>query len=258
MNVMDLFSLRGKSAIVTGGGTGLGSQMAEALAEAGANVAIAARRVERCEETRKAIEALGARAMVVQCDIAKEEDCNNLVDTVVREFGRLDILVNNAGISWVAPSLEFPMDKWEKVMRTNVTGTYMLSVAAAKVMKDQGGGKIINIASVGALRGDYPNIVDSVCYSSSKGAILTMTKDLAVKWAQYRIYVNAICPGWFPTSMNSQLLEDLADEIIPKIPLKRYGRENDLKGLVVFLSSAASDYITAQKFVVDGGLTEAM
>ncbi|NTV90525.1 MAG: glucose 1-dehydrogenase [Clostridiales bacterium] len=258
MNVMDLFSLKGKVAIVTGGSVGLGAQMAEALAEAGADIVIAARKVERCADMCKKLEALGVKALAVACDIGREEDCQNLVDAAVREFGRLDILVNNAGIAFGAESMSYPMDKWQTVINTNITGTFQLSVKAAKIMKEHGGGKIINIASMGALRGDAPEIVDSVSYSSSKGAVLTMTKDLAVKWARYGIYVNAICPGWFPTDMSSKHLTSKADVIIPKIPLRRYGGENDLKGVVVYLASAASDYMTAQYMVIDGGITEAL
>lgn len=255
MHVKDMFVLDGKTAVVTGGSVGLGAQMATALAEAGANVVIAARKVERCVEMCAQLEKTGVRALAVACDVSKEEDCQNLVDITVKEFGALDILVNNAGISWIADSLNFPMDKWQRVMNLNVTGTFQLSVMAAKIMQERGGGKIVNIASIGGLGGDVPEHVDSVVYTASKGALLTMTKDLAVKWARYGITVNAICPGWFPTSMNDELLQGLADELIPRIPLGRYGGSEDLKGLIVFLSSAASDYITGQYVVIDGGQT---
>jgi NAD(P)-dependent dehydrogenase (short-subunit alcohol dehydrogenase family) len=255
MHVKDMFVLDGKTAVVTGGSVGLGAQMATALAEAGANVVIAARKVERCVAMCAQLEKTGVRTLAVACDVSKEEDCQNLVDVTVKEFGALDILVNNAGISWIADSLNFPMDKWQRVMNLNVTGTFQLSVMAAKIMKERGGGKIVNISSIGGLGGDLPEHVDSVVYTASKGALLTMTKDLAVKWARYGIKVNAICPGWFPTSMNDKLLEALADTLLPRIPLGRYGGSEDLKGLIVFLCSAASDYITGQYVVVDGGQT---
>jgi gluconate 5-dehydrogenase len=255
MHVMDMFALNGKTAVVTGGSVGLGAQMATALAEAGANVVVAARKVDRCKEMCAKLEANGIRSIAVACDVSKEEDCQKLVDATSKEFGRVDILVNNAGISWVAESLNFPMDKWQKVMNLNVNGTFQLSAMAAKVMKEQGGGKIVNIASIGGLGGDLPENVDSVPYTASKGAVITMTKDLAVKWARYGITVNAICPGWFPTSMNDKLLEEQAVRLIPRIPLGRYGGSEDIKGLIVFLSSAASDYMTGQIVIADGGQT---
>ena len=225
--------------------------MASALAEAGANVVVAARKVERCVEMCTKLEKNGVRAIPVACDVSEPEDCQNLVDVTMKEFCRLDILVNNAGISWVSDALEFPMDKWQKVINLNVNGTFQLSVMAARVMKEQGKGKIVNISSIGGFRGDFPENANSVAYTTSKGAILTMTKDLAVKWAQYGINVNAICPGWFPTSLNDKHLEEMADKLIPRIPLRRYGGSEDLKGLVVFLSSSASDYITGQFVVVN-------
>jgi NAD(P)-dependent dehydrogenase (short-subunit alcohol dehydrogenase family) len=255
MHVMDLFSLKNKTAVITGGSIGLGAQMATALAEAGANVVIAARKIDRCIEICTRLEKTGIRALPVSCDVSKAEDCRNLIDNTVKEFKTLDILVNNAGLSWIADSLNFPMDKWQKVISLNVNGTFQLSAMAANIMKDHGGGKIINISSMGALRGDFPEIVDSVAYSSSKGAVLTMTKDLAVKWARFGINVNAICPGWFPTSLNGKFLEKNAEKLIPRIPLGRFGGKEDLKGLIVFLSSAASDYITGQIIVADGGQT---
>lgn len=255
MDVKEMFKLNGKVAVVTGGSVGLGAQMATAMAEAGANVVVAARKVDRCIELCKKLETLGVRALPVACDASKIEDCQNLVDATMKEFGRLDILVNNAGISWVSDSLNFPMDKWQRVINLNVNGTFQLSAMAAKIMKEQGGGKIVNIGSIGGLRGDYPENADSVPYSASKGAVLAMTKDLAAKWARYNINVNAICPGWFPTSMNDKHLEGLAPKLLPRIPLGRFGGNDDLKGLIVFLSSAASNYITGQFVIVDGGQT---
>jgi gluconate 5-dehydrogenase len=255
MHVREMFDLHGRTAVITGGSVGLGAQAATALAEAGADVVIAARKVERCVEMCARLEKTGARTLAVAADVSKEGDCRNLVDATVKQFGRLDILVNNAGISWVADSLEFPMDKWQKVMNLNVNGTFQLSMMAARVMKEQGGGKIVNMASIGAFGGDMPENVDSVAYTTSKGAVITMTKDLAVKWARYRINVNAICPGWFPTGLNEKHLEALRDKLIPRIPLGRYGGSEDLKGVVLFLCAAASDYVTGQYFVVDGGQT---
>jgi NAD(P)-dependent dehydrogenase (short-subunit alcohol dehydrogenase family) len=253
MHVKDLFQLNGKVAIVTGGSVGLGAQMATALAEAGADVVVAARKVERCIEFASKLEHLGIRALPLACDVSKAEDCQSLVDRTVEEFGRLDILINNAGISWIAPAIDFPMDKWQRVMNLNVNGTFQLAQMAARIMKVQGGGKIINMCSIGAFGGDYPENVDSIVYTTSKGAVLTMTKDLAVKWARYGITVNALCPGWFPTGLNDQHLKAMAPKLIPRIPLGRYGGDGDLKGLTVFLASAASNYVTGQYVIIDGG-----
>lgn len=253
MHVRDLFQLNGKIAIITGGSVGLGAQMATALAEAGADVVIAARKVDRCVELASMLERLGIRALPVACDVSKAEDCQRLVDMTVQEFGGLDILVNNAGISWIAPAIDFPMDKWQRVMNLNVNGTFQLAQMAARTMKDRGGGKIINMCSIGAFGGDYPENVDSIVYTTSKGAVLTMTKDLAVKWARYGITVNAMCPGWFPTGLNDQHLKDMVPKLIPRIPLGRYGGDEDLKGLIVFLASRASDYMTGQYVIIDGG-----
>ncbi|MDC7125516.1 MAG: SDR family oxidoreductase [Spirochaetales bacterium] len=255
MNVKELFDLSGKNAVVTGGSVGLGAQIAEAFAEAGANVVIAARKVERCEALCEKLSTLGIKAVPAACDVSKEEDCQKLVEKTVSELGSIDILVNNAGISWVTDSLNFPMDKWQKVMGLNINGTFQLSAIAAREMKTQGSGKIINIASIGGLGGDMPENVDSVAYTTSKGAVINMTRDLGVKWARYGINVNAICPGWFPTSLNDKLLEDRAPSLIPKIPLNRYGSKDDLKGAAIYLASAASNYVTGQYIVVDGGQT---
>jgi NAD(P)-dependent dehydrogenase (short-subunit alcohol dehydrogenase family) len=255
MHVMDMFSLKGRVAVVTGGSVGLGAQMAEALAEAGADVVVAARKIDRSIATCAELEKNDIRALPVACDVSKAEDCRNLVDLTMKTFGRLDVLVNNAGISWVTDALTFPMDKWQRVIALNVNGTFQLSAMAAMVMKEQGGGKIVNMGSIGAFGGDWPENVNSVAYSASKGAVLSMTRDLAVKWARHGITVNAICPGWFPTGLNEEHLKEMADRLIPRIPLGRYGGKEDLKGLIVLLSSRASDYMTGQYFVIDGGQT---
>jgi len=256
MHVRDMFALHGKVAIVTGGSVGLGAQMATALAEAGAGVVIAARKVDRCVALCEKLEkATQARAVPAACDVSKAEDCQRLIEATVKELGRPDILVNNAGMSWTADALEIPLDKWRRVINLNLTGTFQLSQMAARVMKEHGGGKIVNMASIGGFRGDFPENANSIAYAASKGAVMAMTKDLAVKWAPYGIIVNAICPGWFPTSLNDQHLKEMAGKLLPRIPLGRYGGDEDLKGLIVFLASAASDYITGECVVVDGGKT---
>ncbi len=255
MNVFELFSLKGKTAVVTGGSIGLGAQMCMALAEAGANVVVAARKVNRCMELCQELEKLGVRALPVGCNVAITDDCQNLIDVTVKEFGQVDILINNAGITWAADSLNYPMDKWSKVFDVNLTGLFELSVMAARVMKETGGGKIINTASVAAFAGSEPEFQDTVAYNASKAAVVTLTKDLAIKWARYGIYVNAIAPGYFPTHMSSGLLEMTKDIVLPRIPLRRFGKEDDIKGLTLLLASPASDFITGQTFIIDGGMT---
>ncbi len=255
MNVKDMFDLTGKTAVVTGGSIGLGAQMATALAEAGANVVIAVRNVERCAALCSELEKNHIRAIAVACDVGNADDCQKLVDVTVKEFGALDILVNNAGITWGADSMNFPMDRWDQLMNLNLRGLFQLSVMAAKVMKNQGRGKIVNITSVAGLGGSRPEEMNAVAYNASKGALNTLTKDMAVKWASYGIYVNAMAPGFFPTHMSGWLLEKNQHLVLPQIPLNRLGGEDDLKGAIVFLSSAASDYITGHILMVEGGQT---
>lgn len=254
MKVRDLFDLRDRVAIITGGSIGLGRQMAEALAEAGANVVLAARKVERCEEAAREIaREYGTKAIPFRCDVANPDEVRALVEGTVGEFGRIDILVNNAGITWGAPAGEYPLEKWEKVMAVNVTGSFLAAREVFPVMRSQGRGKIINIASLAGFVGVRPELMDAVAYNVSKGATVAMTRDLAVKWARYGICVNAIAPGWFPTHMSEWVIEHRKEGLLEYIPLGRFGNEDDLKGAVVYLASAASDYVTGHVLCVDGG-----
>lgn len=255
MRVKDMFDLTGKTAIITGGSIGLGALMAEGLAEAGANLVIAARKLDRCEETCSKLRELGVKAIPVTCNVANPDDCERLIKTAVDELGTVDILVNNAGYSWAADAIDYPMDKWQEVIDTNLTGLFRLSAQAARVMKEQGRGKIINITSVAGLGGTLPEAQNTVAYNASKAAVITLTKDLAVKWARYGIYVNALAPGFFPTHMSGKLLEKNQHLVLPRVPLNRLGGDQDLKGPIVFLSSSASDYITGICLMVEGGLT---
>lgn len=255
MKVNDLLSLKGKVAIITGGSIGLGAQMSIGLAEAGANVVVAARKVERCVALCEKIEAeIGVKALPVACDASKEEDCKNLIDATVKEFGTVDILVNNAGITWGADAINYPMDKWQKLMDVNLTGVFRLCMLAAQVMKEKGGGKIINISSTTGYGGTYPEHQNTIAYNVSKGAVLTLTQDLGVKWARYNIHVNGIAPGPFVTHMTERHFANVGEDAVKGAnPMGRYGTEWDLKGAVVFLSSAASDFITGHTIPVDGG-----
>lgn len=253
MSVLDLFKLEGKTAIVTGGGRGLGAQIAEGLAEAGANVVICSRNIKACMQMSEKILALGVESMALSCDITKQEDVKRVIEETVKRFGRIDILVNNSGATWGAPVVDMPIEAWQKVINVNVTGTFLMCQEAGKVMIEQGAGKIINIASVAGFGGTNPKYMDTIGYNTSKGAVITFTKDLAVKWGQHNINVNAIAPGFFPTKMSKGLIEQGRDRILESTPLNRFGSDEDLKGAALFLASKASDYITGDILIVDGG-----
>jgi len=252
MHVKELFDLSGRVAIISGGSIGLGRQMAEALSEAGAKLVLCARNKERCDLAAGELQKTGAEVLSLACDVKKPESIQAVVDQSVARFGRIDILINNAGTSWGAPVEEMKLEQWNKVMETNITGTFLFCQAAGRVMVPQKSGKIINIASVAGLRGSPPEF-QAIGYQASKGAVITFTKDLACKWAMHNINVNAIAPGWFPTNMSGALIERGGEELLKRIPLHRFGSERDLKGAALFLASAASDYVTGHTLVVDGG-----
>jgi NAD(P)-dependent dehydrogenase (short-subunit alcohol dehydrogenase family) len=251
----ELFDLSGKVAIVTGGGSGIGRQMATGLAEAGADVALCARKADRCEEVAKELEQLGVRAFGMRCDVRDPAEVQAVVDRTKDELGRVDILVNNAGTSWGAPAEDHPLEGWQKVIDVNLTGVFLFAQTAGRVMIEQQGGKIVNIASAAAFGGAPPELMNAVAYNSSKAGVVGFTRDLATKWAEHGINVNAIAPGWFPSDMNKVLLDAQPDAYLEHIPLKRFGGPDDLKGAVVFLSSRASDFVTGQVVIVDGGQT---
>ena len=255
MKTMDLFDLEGRTAIVTGGAIGLGRQMALGLAEVGANIVICSRKLERCEEMAHEIESLGVKALAFRCDLNKEEEIDHVVKETMKKFGKIDILVNNSGRTWGAPMEELKIEDWKKVIDLNITGTFQFTQKVGREMIRQRNGKIINIASVAGLLGSDPEYLDAIAYNTSKGALITFTKDLAVKWAKYGIQVNAIAPGWFVTEMTKWSREQRGKNILDRLLIKRFGGEDDLKGAVVFLASKASDYITGHILCVDGGLT---
>ncbi len=253
MKPAELFDLTGKVAIVTGGGSGIGRQMATGLAEAGADVVLCARKVERCEEAARGLAALGRRTLALACDVRNPEDVQGVVERTRADLGSVDILVNNAGTSWGAPVEDYPLEGWQKVIDVNLTGVFLFAQAAGRVMIEQRAGKIVNIASVAAFGGAPPELMNAVAYNASKAGVVGFTRDLATKWAEHGINVNAIAPGWFRTDMNDVLLDARPDAYLAGIPLKRFGGEDDLKGAVVFLASRASDHVTGQTLAVDGG-----
>jgi NAD(P)-dependent dehydrogenase (short-subunit alcohol dehydrogenase family) len=255
MNVRELFDLTGRVAIITGGSIGLGRQVAEGFAEMGAHCVICARKAERAEETAAHLRKLGVRTLAVGCDVTDAASVQAVVDKTVSEFGRIDILVNNAGISWAAPIEDMRLSDWNKVFNTNVTGTFLCTQAAGRIMIGQGRGKIINMASVAGMVGAPAEVLQAAAYHASKGAVIAFTKDAACKWAQHNIQVNAIAPGWFPTHMSDWVIGHKKELLLSEIPQRRFGTEDDLKGAAVYLASDASDYMTGQVLVVDGGQT---
>ena len=256
MNTLDLFRLDGKTAIVTGGGRGLGRYMAEALSDAGANVVLCSRKAEPLQEVRDEIEARGGKALALSCDVTKQEDVESVVSAAQEAFGSIDILVNNSGATWGAPPTDMPLEKFDQVIAVNVRGTFLMSQAVGRRMIErESGGAMINISSVAGIVGGKPDYMQTVGYNSSKGAIISMTRDLATSWAEHGITVNAIAPGWFPTRMSGGLIEKFEERMLEDIPLGRFGNPEDLKGVAVFLASPAAAYITGQTIVVDGGAT---
>jgi gluconate 5-dehydrogenase len=266
-----LFSLAGKTAVVTGGSRGLGKEMARALAEAGARVAISARREQWLRPTQDEFAAAGYECLAAICDVTNEGQVQQFVDRTLERFGRIDVLINNAGISWGAPSLELPPEKWRSVLEVNATGAFLMSQAVARHMAaraappaldqaeprpaGQVNGKIINVSSIMGLRGTPPEVLSAASYSASKGALIALTRALAVEWAPYGITVNAIAPGFFPTRMSEGVIERHEAALLARIPLRRFGSARDIGAVAVFLASPASDYLTGQVIAVDGGAT---
>jgi gluconate 5-dehydrogenase len=255
VNVADLLSLKGKIAVVTGGGRGIGKFIAKGLAEAGADIVLGSRKFDNCVAAAKEIESLGVRSLPVQCDLEQPEDIARLIEAAMSSFGRIDILVNNAGLTWGAPTLQYPLDKWEKVMHVNLRAVFLLCKEVANIMVRQERGKIINITSVLSFRGATEEMNAALAYNASKGAINALTLDLAVKLAEHHINVNGIAPGYFDTDLINYAKQDknFTKKFLSRIPMARLGGEDDIKGSAVFLASDASDYITGHILCVDGG-----
>jgi gluconate 5-dehydrogenase len=253
VTVRELFDLSGRVAIVTGGGSGIGRQMAEGLAEAGADLVLCARKADRCEHAARELEHRGVRALGLGCDVRDSEQVAAVVGRTVSEFGSVDVLVNNAGTVWGAAPEDMPLEGWQKVVDVNLTGVFLFAQAAGRVMIARGGGSIVNIASVSGLHGAPPEVMNTIVYHATKGGVIAFTRDLAWKWARHGIRVNAIAPGWFPSDMSKFVLDAQGDELRRRIPLGRFGGPQDLKGAAVFLASPASAYVTGHTLVVDGG-----
>jgi len=249
---LEKFRLDGKAALVTGGSRGLGLEAALALKEAGAKVAVMARRASFFEEARA---QLGEDALYLEGDVRDEARLEAIAEEVEEKLGPLTILVNAAGITWGAPSLEMPVEKVREVLEVNLVGAFLASRVAARRMKERGYGKIVHIASVAGLKGEYPEVLDAVGYSASKGGLIALTRDLAVKWGRWGIRVNALAPGFFPTRMTEKVLPRTEAFLKATLPLGRPGAPGELGGAVLFLASPASDYVTGAVLPVDGGAT---
>jgi NAD(P)-dependent dehydrogenase (short-subunit alcohol dehydrogenase family) len=250
MSVIDRFRLDGKVALVTGASSGLGVAFARGLAEAGADVAICARRTDRLEETRREVEELGRRCLAMPCDVTKVEDCRRVVEQTVAELGRVDVLVNNAGAATAAPATREDPESFRRVVDVNLHGSYWMAQACGRVMEP--GSSIVNIGSVlGSTTAGLPQ----AAYCSSKAAIIGLTRDLAQQWTGRKgIRVNALAPGFFPSEMTDELPDGYLDTVMFRVPAGRAGEPEELVTALVFLASDAAAYVTGVVLPVDGGL----
>jgi NAD(P)-dependent dehydrogenase (short-subunit alcohol dehydrogenase family) len=257
MSVRDLFDLSGKVAVVTGGSRGIGLQMAEALGEMGARVAITARKQDELDEARAHLEGMGIECLRVAGDLSHFPAIPAMVSAILDPWGQIDILVNNAGCNWAAPAEDYPDDGWRKVMNLNIDAQFFLTrEVGRRSMIPRRGGKIVNIASIAGLFGNPPAwAMETVAYNTSKGALVQLTRALAAEWGEHNINVNAICPGFFPSKMTKVVLDRITASVLDLTPLGRLGGEEDLKGSVVYLASEASRHVTGQVIAVDGGCT---
>ncbi len=254
-DVNSLFDLGGKSAIITGGSRGLGLEMAEALAEAGASIFLVARREKWLKPAIEGMQRRGFRCEGALCDVSEEEQVGQTVDKAIATLGKIDILVNNAGITWGAKAEDMPPEKWKAVVEVNLTGTWLFAQHVGRHMLERESGCIINIASISGLSGSVIPESGLVGYAASKAGVMGMTRELASQWGRRGIRVNAVAPGLFPSRMTEEILLRVQKEYEAGVPLGRIGRPGELKGVVLFLASDASSYITGQTIVVDGGAT---
>ena len=254
MGVKQLFDLSGRVAVVTGGSRGLGLQMAEALGEMGAQVAITARKKDELEEAVAHLKKLGVAATAYPCDLGKRQQIEPLATAIIAKSGKVDILVNNAGAVWGAPAEDHPIDAWDKLLNLNLSANFVLSQFIAKQsMIPRKWGRIVNLASVSGLQATDTRLLNNVSYVATKHGVIGLTRQFAAEWGRYGITVNAICPGFFPSKMTRATLDASGEFLRAGTPTGRLGGEEDLKGLVVLLASDASRHITGQAIAVDGG-----
>lgn len=256
MSMKSDMDLGGKVAVVTGGSRGLGLAMAGALGEMGAQVVIVARKQEELDLAHAHLFGRGIAATEFRCDLGQREQIGSLVDAILQRHGRVDILLNNAAATWAAPAEDHPIEAWDKLVNLNLTGTFLLTQRIGRQsMIPNRYGRIVNIASIGGLMGQDPDIVRSIAYCTTKGGVVNFTRALAAEWGQFGITVNAICPGFIPTKMSQGRLDLIGETLRARTPSRRLGEETDLNGLAVLLASGASRHITGQVIAVDGGAT---
>ena len=253
-SIQELFALDGRVAIVTGASRGLGEEMAEGLAEAGAALTICARREEWLTPTVEDFKARGFRVVGLIADVSKPADVQAVVDKTMAAYGRIDILVNNAGITWGAEPDTMPLDKWQKVIDVNLTGAFLFSQAAGRKMLERDYGRIVNVSSIAGLHASV-NGPHYAAYAASKAGLMGLTRELAASWGRHNIRVNAIAPGFFRSRLADPVLPLVEPAIKETSPIPRIGAEGELKGVCLFLCADASNYITGQTIVVDGGRT---
>ncbi|QYO66545.1 glucose 1-dehydrogenase [Leptolyngbya sp. 7M] len=253
-HISELFDLTGKVAIVTGGSRGIGKEMAEALAEAGASLMLCARRPEWLDETIAEFSERGFNVAGMICDVSQPDQVGGLVNTTVEKFGGLDILVNNAGISWGAMPEDMTVEQWQKVIDVNLTGCFLMAQAAGREMLKNNSGSIINIASIAGMTSSANGPFYSG-YVASKAGLIGLTRELAASWGRRGIRVNAIAPGFFHSRLADAVIDIYERSIQENNVIPRIGEEGELKGIIVFLASDASSYITGQTIAVDGGMT---
>ena len=249
-----LFDLTGQVALITGGSRGLGLQIAEALGEFGATIAIAARKQAELDEAVAHLKAQGIEAFAVAAELGQATAAQALVDAVMAQSGRIDILVNNAGASWGAPAEDHTPDQWMRVMDLNLNGLFFVTQAVGRAwMIPQRRGRIINVASVAGLKGNQTGSLGTIAYNTSKGGVVNFTRALAAEWGRHGITVNALAPGWFPSRMTRGTLAQHGEAFAARTPLGKLGGPDDLKGAALLFASAASGHITGQILAVDGG-----
>ncbi|HEY3178861.1 MAG TPA: SDR family oxidoreductase [Casimicrobiaceae bacterium] len=257
MSVRQLFDITGRTALITGGSRGLGLQMAEALGEMGARVALVARKRDELEAAAGHLRSQGIEALPLVCDMSSAAAIPPMIEQAIASLGPIDILVNNAGATWGATTLEHPLDAWQKVINLNLTAMFVVcQEVGRRSMVPRRSGKIINIASIlGLVGGGESGRPPTLAYNTSKAGVINFTRSLAVEWAQYNINVNAIAPGFFPTKMTKGVMEMMGDAVAERAPMKRVGTDEDLKGITVLFASDACAFITGQVIAVDGGVT---
>jgi NAD(P)-dependent dehydrogenase (short-subunit alcohol dehydrogenase family) len=251
MSLLDRFRLDGKVAIVTGASSGLGVAFAAGLAEAGADVAICARRADRLQATKERVEAHGRRCVAVEADVSRPEDCERVVERAVTELGKADVLVNNAGVGTAVPATRETPDQFRQVIDINLNGSYWMAQAFARAIGEDGG----SIVNIGSVLGSTTAGLPQAAYASSKAAIIGLTRDLAQQWTgRKRIRVNALAPGFFPSEMTDQYPDGYLDAMMIRVPAGRGGDPDELTAALLFLASDASSYVTGVTLPVDGGM----